>query len=483
MATVVDPTTAIQKKVNVSVNGKKSFTEEVYFLEIWSVGDVNSQKTLEVKGESNRSGAFKQVQFKFDKNSNYIYTKSDVNQKEFDKTYKGTASEFSISGLSAGNANTVIRISKTNSPNDVPEMYNGLAERVDVKVGVEPDKPTKPTEGNEKSGGNKDPNTWKVVNMTDNPALFKVTDDADKNVATDFTRKEIAQQYIDYHKSVNVEQVKCPPGQFWDSIQGKCVEAPPPMKNGIEYLSGIDFDKGNYSTHNTGPRIQHGARLDILNRESEAYFKLLKGQKPDEMSWGVRGGPHSNGKDVREYKFYMPISGHDKVFAKEYGKDSDKKYDKVEPKTANEKGFNLLEIRKESQAGKMGKEITVDPEKEFGMKVRHYNLDKDGDGKSDAVKLEAFVDFKDGNGWQKYIEGEDDGTKLEGPGPLTKIYKDDERDHIRVDNCGECSKSNHSVYIPGTYKVGLIKGGLGEDDKYWPWENTEDNWNKKDGDN
>ena len=35
------------------------------------------------------------------------------------KNMQGTASEFSISGLSAGNAKTVIRTGKTNSANDV----------------------------------------------------------------------------------------------------------------------------------------------------------------------------------------------------------------------------------------------------------------------------------------------------------------------------------------------------------------------------
>ena len=86
---------------------------------------------LRVKKELN--GPFKQIQFKFDKNRNYIYTKSDINQR-FDETYTGTASEFSISGLSAGSANTVIRIGKTNSANDVTEQYNGPAELVEVKV-------------------------------------------------------------------------------------------------------------------------------------------------------------------------------------------------------------------------------------------------------------------------------------------------------------------------------------------------------------
>lgn len=244
-------------------------------------------------------------------------------------------------------------------------------------------------------------------------------------------------------------------------------------------IGGIDFDDGKWSTHNTGPRIQHAAKVNILNRESEAYFKLKENQKPDTLTWGVRGGPHSNGKDVRQYKFCLPISGDDLVFAKEFGPDSDKNYDKISADDVDEKGFTLFEIRKGNKSGKMGKEITVDPQQKVGMKIRHYNLDKNGDGKVDAVKLEAFVDFDDGNGWQKYIEGEDDGSNLEGPGPLTKIYKNDERDHIRVDNCGECSRSNHSVYITGTYKIHQLSGAPGEDDKYWPWKNSGRNWKKR----
>jgi hypothetical protein len=128
MATTIDPSTAIRKKVDVSVKDGKSFSENVFFLEIWSTGNVTSEKTIEVKNDGKKlAGAFKLIQFKFDKNNNYIYTSSDINQKA---TYTGTASEFSISGLSAGNANTVIRIGKTNSPNDVIEQYNGPAELV-----------------------------------------------------------------------------------------------------------------------------------------------------------------------------------------------------------------------------------------------------------------------------------------------------------------------------------------------------------------
>jgi hypothetical protein len=124
---------AIPKKVDVSTNDGKTFGEKVFFLELWSIGNTASQKTIEVKGEGQKLGPFKQIQFRFDKDRNYIYTKSDVNQG-FDETYAGTASEYSISGLSTGSAKTVIRIGKTNNASDVAEQYNGLAERVQVKV-------------------------------------------------------------------------------------------------------------------------------------------------------------------------------------------------------------------------------------------------------------------------------------------------------------------------------------------------------------
>ena len=73
---------------------------------------------------------------------------------------------------------------------------------------TEPQPPViKPAEGSYviKPGGwgaGENPNGWKIVNMRDFPELFKVVDPADRNVATNFTSKEIAQQYIDYSKSI-----------------------------------------------------------------------------------------------------------------------------------------------------------------------------------------------------------------------------------------------------------------------------------------
>ena len=60
-----------------------------------------------------------------------------------------------------------------------------------------------PTEGFIKPGGwgaNQDAKTWKSTSMKDKPEMFKVVDDADKNVATDFTTEDNANYYIEYYQ-------------------------------------------------------------------------------------------------------------------------------------------------------------------------------------------------------------------------------------------------------------------------------------------
>ena len=133
MATA-NPATAMPKRVDVSTNDGKTFGEKVFFLELWSIGNTASKKTIEIKGEESRNGPFKQIQFRFDKDRNYIYTKSEANQKGFDETYIGTASEYSISGLSADGEKTVIRVGRTNNANDIVEQYNGPAKSVQIIV-------------------------------------------------------------------------------------------------------------------------------------------------------------------------------------------------------------------------------------------------------------------------------------------------------------------------------------------------------------
>ena len=80
---------------------------------------------------------------------------------------------------------------------------------------VEPPKPLrpKPAEGFIKEGGwgaNKDPDTWTVIAMKDDPRLQKVVDDKSKNVATHFSSLETASYYIQYHKTVDEQEPTAP---------------------------------------------------------------------------------------------------------------------------------------------------------------------------------------------------------------------------------------------------------------------------------
>jgi hypothetical protein len=68
-----------------------------------------------------------------------------------------------------------------------------------------PTDPTKPTEGTVKEGGwgadlvNKA--AWKVVNMKKPAEQFKIVDGAGKNVATNFTKKETAENFVTYFQT------------------------------------------------------------------------------------------------------------------------------------------------------------------------------------------------------------------------------------------------------------------------------------------
>lgn len=116
--------------------------------------------------------------------------------------------------------------------------------------------PTKPTEGKVKEwGANKDPSTWSVVKMRDNPALSKVVDDQAINVATDFTSDATAQQYIDYYKYIQGNPIPpppppdpthvCPSGQHWDEATQTCIDnsvtPPPPVGGGTVDAEGIQM--------------------------------------------------------------------------------------------------------------------------------------------------------------------------------------------------------------------------------------------------
>lgn len=136
---------------------------------------------------------------------------------------------------------------------------------------------TKPTEGVEQLKGNKDPSTWRIVHMKDNPQLFKVVDDKGLNIAVEFTTQAIAQQYIDWAKSQVVvtppppPTQTCPEGQIWDAAQGKCVDkpvTPPPPAGGSKDLEGIQM------LYQDDPRQLMQAQQFFLGRDGPNHERV-----------------------------------------------------------------------------------------------------------------------------------------------------------------------------------------------------------------
>lgn len=90
-------------------------------------------------------------------------------------------------------------------------------------------------------GGNKDPNTWKVVPMKDDPSLFKIVDDKNINIADMFHKKTNAEDYVEKAKSgtlppaipkppvVTPTPQPTPGGPLFDENTGPYTPTSPPM--------------------------------------------------------------------------------------------------------------------------------------------------------------------------------------------------------------------------------------------------------------
>ena len=121
-------------------------------------------------------------------------------------------------------------------------------------------------------GAGENPNGWKIVNMRDFPELFKIVDPADRNVATNFTTKEIAQQYIDYSKST-WEQEDDPQA----NEPGAEEKPPEPSQPAAEGADGPYKLKGQEMQSTTrGPTTRHYASGKPDDRTIEKNVKNIK---------------------------------------------------------------------------------------------------------------------------------------------------------------------------------------------------------------
>lgn len=161
-------------------------------------------------------------------------------------------------------------------------------------------------------GANQDPSTWTVTNMKDPATKFKVVDDQQKNVATEFTTHDNAQSYIDYAKWLKANPPEPKPGN------GSTPTPTPPIGDG----KGLDqfgirkiFADGPNKIVETNFKIREFERhyqsnkpsensveytnvsKDIIQNVEVTIYQKINGFKkePDTISLKLGGPDHKDG--------------------------------------------------------------------------------------------------------------------------------------------------------------------------------------------
>ena len=175
----------------------------------------------------------------------------------------------------------------------------------------EPQDPTKPTEGFIKPGGWNanltDKAAWKVVNMKNPPEQFKVVDAAGKNVATNFTKKETAENFVAYFQTHDFPPqdgpVDPPPGPVDPPVDPNPQPGVGTDKFGTKLLvsDGAEIEykvKDNF--RDDGKRYDANVG-DWPQSEATAYFRFTKDPVDDEISIKFSEKSHSGSNAVQCY--------------------------------------------------------------------------------------------------------------------------------------------------------------------------------------
>lgn len=182
----------------------------------------------------------------------------------------------------------------------VTDFYNTQA----VKPWDNAEQVTRPTEGKIKPGGwkaNTDPDNWSVEAMKDNPALFKVVDKEGKNVATDFSTKQIAEQYIKWFV-INENPDEAEPEQPEDGGTG---EEPKPVAGQGPYPG-----KGEMKSTRRGPTVRHYASGKPDDMTVEENLKKIPYDNYMFLCWVTMGEmAHDDNVSLKSGGVHMGGSG------------------------------------------------------------------------------------------------------------------------------------------------------------------------------
>lgn len=296
-----------------------------------------------------------------------------------------------------------------------------------------------PTEGFIKEGGwgaNQDPKTWKSTSMKDKPEMFKVVDDADKNVATDFTTEDNAKYYIEYYQALeqNPEPEPEPePGPEKPPAQGLDKEGVlmlyPTKQGGKEYYTK-DYEykrssHGQASKPELGKIPRDTYWLDDVPFMVGEYTFIGKVDftSPDDFSFKVGSLNHSGNDPDGEGQCYS--FGISSVGTIHMSKETPR-----HPKTPN------FDKKVKIESG-MPKSLGQIRNKTFGCKGIFQVVDG---GKN--VQIDVYVDTdpldaqgKPKNNWKKWFTAKDDGTWENKP-QTTFAKGNTQKLFHRIDNVG-----------------------------------------------
>ena len=170
------------------------------------------------------------------------------------------------------------------------QHYDELAQKCVPDVQPPTPCPQRPDDGRPQpeKGASLDANTWKAVPMRDDPNLFKVVDNADINVADQFSAIHYAEAYITHYKCIQGQPPGpdpiCPPGQHYDAILRQCVfdTQCPPGQHRDASGNCVPDDTQPPGGTGVGPYVGTGKQVDT--KLGNVKVRHYASGKPDDFT-------------------------------------------------------------------------------------------------------------------------------------------------------------------------------------------------------
>lgn len=282
---------------------------------------------------------------------------------------------------------------KTATAKEIEDAYKRLYGRA---TGVVP--PTVVDEGYVKPGGwggdTKNPKKWKVVNMKDDPKLFKVVDRKGKNIAANFMTKAGAQAFID--KAIKLSQEDGDPDPDAPEVPPIVPDVPPTTPP----------PQGTF----TGPYAGIGPILQSSTRgPTERHYNSGK-----DSDWTIEKNVHNIKAKNHQFVSYVTmnkIEHDDTISHKGGGRHMEEGWlDHTVGFEDGQTGLGTERKHPDYDLIQEGAKIGSVLGKKIGVATAYF---------TDINHSELWVDFPANGKWKKVLEA----TNLDGFNPKAKTFE------------------------------------------------------------